>query len=128
MRHEELYIESRKYLNVIGGYFLPYRMVMKGELTFNQALDISIKQSSDHQPHRVTMLIDLYFPELKKEFIEVMAIRDRLNELVNGYKEQYKTGNHDGSKWLELFQPDLELFCKKASKFEDSIAALSHDV
>lgn len=44
LRHEELYVESRKYLDAMISHFLSYRMVIKGELTFNQALDMTIQQ------------------------------------------------------------------------------------
>jgi hypothetical protein len=129
LRHEELYVESRKYLGAIVSYFLPYRMVMKGELTFNQALDMTIHQgqSRDHQPHRVTMLIDLYFPELKAEFDEVMAVRNKLVRLVDGYKQQYKTGDLDSGRWLKLFQPLLELLGTKATQFENRVAVFGRD-
>ncbi|MDD5463020.1 MAG: hypothetical protein PHG00_15540 [Methylococcales bacterium] len=65
---------------------------MKGELTFNQALDLNIDNGSkrDFEPHRVMMIIDMYFPNLQKPFNEIMAKRDFLNRIVTGYKEQYK--------------------------------------
>lgn len=129
LRHEELYVESRKYLDAMVSYFLPYRMVMKGELTFNQALDMTIQQgqSRDFQPHRVTMLIDLYFPELNPPFDEVMAVRDNLGRLVDGYKQQVKTGDPDGDRWFRLFQPLLESLEVKATQFENCVAALGRD-
>jgi len=128
LRHEELYVESRKYFDAIVIYYLPYRKVMEGELTFNQALDITIERSkSDHQPHRVKMLIDLYFPELKAEFDELMAVLVILNKCVCGYKVQYKTGNLDGSKWLEVFQPTFESFGKKSTECADRIAILERN-
>ena len=86
-----------------------------GELTFSQAEDLRINNNSkkDNDHHRVTMIIDMYFPELEKPFKEIMAIQDILNRIVSGYKEQYKTGNTDGVKWLALFQADLEELVKK---------------
>lgn len=129
LRHEELYVESRKYLDAMVSYFLPYRMVMKGELTFNQALDMTIQQgqSRDFQPHRVTMLIDLYFPELKPPFDEIMAVRGNLGRLVDGYKQQVKTGDPDGDRWFKLFQPLLESLDVKATQFENCVAVLGRD-
>jgi hypothetical protein len=45
-RAEELYVESKKYLNAIGVHFLPYKKVMTGDLKFDQALDLAIDMSS----------------------------------------------------------------------------------
>ena len=83
---------------------------MKGELTFNQTPDITIESGSkiDYEPHRVTMIIDIYFPQIKSKFDQMMEIRDKLNLLVDGYKEQYKRGNFDGTRWLDALQPLLE--------------------
>lgn len=109
-RLEELYVLSNKYLDTLVSNYLPYRMVMKGQLTFNQALDMTIESTSkrDYDPHRVTMLINMYFSEIKPAFDEIMSIREKLNRIIDGYKEQYRTGDTDGSKWLELFQSLLE--------------------
>ncbi|HNO76144.1 MAG TPA: hypothetical protein PKG49_11190 [Nitrosomonas mobilis] len=125
-RVEELYIESKKYLNAVGIHYLPYKKVMEGELTFNQALDLNIGNGSkrDFEPHRVTMIIDMYFPNLQKPFNEIMAKRDFLNRIVTGYKEQYKTGGTDGSRWLEPFQAKLEELSEAITAFEKLVASL----
>jgi hypothetical protein len=54
-RAEELYVESKKYLNNMVSYYLPYKQVMKGELTFNQALDLTINSLSENKSeyHRI---------------------------------------------------------------------------
>jgi hypothetical protein len=99
---------------------------MRGELTFSQAQEVIITTFSkkDYEPHRVTMLIDIYFPELKSPFQELIEIRDRLGAMIDGYKARYKTGDTDGSKWLEKFQPSFEELEKQATKVEELIASL----
>lgn len=126
-RLEELYILSNKYLNRLVGYYLPYRMVMKGELTFNQALDITIEDGSkkEYDPHRVTMLIHMYFPEVKPAFDEIMAIREKMNKIISDYKEQYKRGDIDGSRWLVKFQPLLSKIGILADSFDKNIVNLN---
>jgi len=125
-RLEELYVESRKYFDAIVSHYLPYRKVMRGELTFSQAQEVIITTFSkkDYEPHRVTMLIDIYFPELKSPFQELIEIRDRLGAMIDGYKARYKTGDTDGSKWLEKFQPSFEELEKQATKVEELVASL----
>lgn len=73
------------------------------------------------------MLIDLYFLELKSPFDEVMAIRDNIGRLVDGYKQQVKTGDSDGDRWVKLFQPLLESLDVKTTQFENCIAVLGRD-
>lgn len=99
---------------------------MKGELTFNQALDLTIDNGSkrDFEPHRVAMIVDIYFPNLQKPFDEIMAKRDFLNRIVTGYQEQYKTGDTDGSRWLEPFQIKLEELSEAIKAFEKLVASL----
>jgi hypothetical protein len=53
-----------------------------------------------------------------------MNIREKLNDIVDGYKEQYKRGNIDGSRWLELFQPLFEEIGILADGFDKHIVKL----
>jgi len=125
-RLEELYVISNKWLGLLVSHYLPFRGAMEGELTFNQALDITIESGSkiNYEPHRVTMLIDLYFPQIKSEFDQMMEIREKLNLLVDGYKEQYKRGNFDGTRWLDAFQPLLERLGILSDEFTAHIVKL----
>ncbi|MDD4402771.1 MAG: hypothetical protein PHI24_13185 [Desulfitobacteriaceae bacterium] len=125
-RLEEFYVLSNKYLNMLVGHYLPFRMVMEKEITFNQALDLVIESGSksDCEPHRVTMLIDLYFPEVKPEFDKIVNVREKLNEIIDGYKKQYKCGDTDGSIWLNNFQPLFETLGVLTDGFEKNIAKL----
>ena len=125
-RLEELYVTSNKYLDALIGYYLPYRMVMKGQLTFNQALDITIESKKDYDPHRVTMLINMYFPEVKPAFDEILGLREKLNRIVDSYKEQYRTGVIDGSKYLEVFQPLLEKLDELAAGFHQHVVRIKY--
>jgi hypothetical protein len=122
-RHEQLYIECRRYFGDIVSYFLPYRSVMRGDMTYNLALDMTIadgKSSSD--ANRVFMLVDFYFPEFKDDLLEVVRVRDQLNKIMSGFSEQYRTGDTDGARWLELFQPAFEELAEKMEAFEERVA------
>jgi len=118
---EELYVISDKYFNTLISHFLPYRTVMKGELTFNEALDLNIDTKLNFDVQRVSMIIHMYFPKLENSYDEILKVREELNEIIFHYGEQYKNGNQDGSKWLLSFQPDLELISKKMQNFRDEL-------
>lgn len=122
-RLEELFILSDKYFNALISYQLPLRMVMKGEISFNDALDLHIKWSDESKDNfqRVDMIIEMYFTELKKPYNEILLIRDDLNILSEKYKKEYIEGNNDGQKYLNLFQPKLEELTKKITHFRKNI-------
>lgn len=124
MRHEELYVGSRKYFDAIVINYLPYREVMKGELTFDEAFDLITQQSEsiEYEPHRVVMLVEMYFPELKTSLDDVLAIQDRLNRVIAGYKLQYKSGDTDGDRWLKLFQPLFDTLGERIAHFKRNVA------
>tara|TARA_R110000764_G_scaffold14092_1_gene40434 strand:- start:694 stop:1263 length:570 start_codon:yes stop_codon:yes gene_type:complete len=124
-RLEELYVESRRYMNAVVTYFLPYRQVMEGELTFNQALDLSIDRGYTHNPERVHLIMDMYFPELRDSFSDVEKILDKTNSILHGYKLQYKQGDCSGERWLPLFQESLERLSKAASDFEKHVQEIA---
>jgi hypothetical protein len=104
-RLEELYLLVEGWVNTLFMYFLPYARVMRGDLTFNQALDITIdvggKSTVDFK--RIEMIIDLYFPELRTDLDRVHAAREAANKIIHKYKKQYETGDTDGRQFLQPF-------------------------
>ncbi|MBL0687394.1 MAG: hypothetical protein JJV94_06180 [Sulfurospirillum sp.] len=129
-RLEELYILSDKYFNTLVSHQLPLRMVMKGEISFNDALDLQIERGKEKKfdYNRVNMIIEMYFNELQEPYSEVLKIRDELNNISEGYKNQYKTGDYDGRKWLDLFQPKLELLTQKTGNFKNKLTKFIKNV
>jgi hypothetical protein len=126
-RLEEIYVEAKCYMNAVVTHFLPYRKVMKGELTYNEALDLTINRNYSHNPERVHLIMDMYYPELKSTFSEVESELSRINQILNGYNQQYKQGDDSGEKWLPLFQENLESLGKAASKFESHVAEIARN-
>jgi len=124
-RLEELYVESTKYMDKMTIHFLPYRRVMKGEITYNQALDLTLESKIDYDPIRVKMIMDMYFPALNATFKEVEKSLDRASKIQHGFKLQYKQGNPDGEKWLPLFQESLEDLAESTSAFKKHVAQIA---
>jgi len=125
-RLEELYVESRKYMNHMITHFLPYLKVMQGELTYNEALDLNIaKGNITHNPDRVHLIMDMYFPELRESFRIVEKRLDIVNDINDGYKHQYKQGDYSGHKWLPLFQKALKELGDSTSNFEKHVSSIA---
>jgi hypothetical protein len=78
--------------------------------------------ATDYDHNHVLMLLDCYFPELKEEFDAIMETRERLGKIMRGFREQYRTGNTDGSRRLHLFQPEYEALGQRMEAFEERIA------
>ena len=87
-RLEELYVESKKYMNSIVGHFLPYIKVMQGEITYDDVLDMTLNTKIEHNYERVLLIMDMYFPELRDSFSKVEAELAKTNEIKNKYKLQ----------------------------------------
>lgn len=124
-RLEEIYVESRRYMNSLVTHFLPYRRVMEGELTYNQALDLTLERSYVHSPERVSLIMDMYFPELRESFIKVESCLEKTNQIKHSYKLQYKQGDTSGEKWLPIFQEALIQLSDAASGFEKHVASIA---
>ncbi len=126
-RIEKLYVEAKKYMIGIFNYFLPYGQVMKGEIDFNQALDMTIDYKANYNPERVLLIMDMYFPEVKSAFAEVEKVRDELNHIIHLFKEDYKRGSFSKVEWYQSFQSGLERFLESSTKFEECVAKIARN-
>lgn len=94
-----------EWLNALCVHYLPYPYVMRGELTFDQALDQNIESAKDKPLDfkRLEMIVDLYFPGLRTPLDRVHAAREDANKIIEKYKKRYKERSTDGSAFLQPF-------------------------
>jgi hypothetical protein len=93
---EELYLAAEAYERNLAKHFLPGYAVVKGEMSWNDYLDLEIKNADKNDKEaslQVLMLIDIYFPQLQTEFKKYSDQRDLLNKILNDHKRAYKAGN-----------------------------------
>ncbi|MBE0374751.1 hypothetical protein PFLA_a3651 [Pseudoalteromonas flavipulchra NCIMB 2033 = ATCC BAA-314] len=109
-------------------YYLPYRQVMEGELTYNQALDLTLEGNYSHNPERVFLIMDMYFPELRESFTMVEKSNTKIREIQNAFKLQYKQGNPSGRNWLPMFQDALEALSSSAKNFEEHVTSIARKI
>lgn len=102
-RLEELYLLSEKWVNALSTNYFPYFSVMKGEMSYNQALDMTIEQckNNTYDFNKINMLIDLYFHDIKRHYDEVCEARSKANLILDEHKKEYKSGNADGRSYLK---------------------------
>jgi len=125
-RLEELYLITDVWLNANVTYWLPYQKVMLGELTYDQALDITIKQGGNnkYEFNRIKMLIDLYFSSVRKEYDELLAVQNKIIQILETHKREYKKGNLNGLKFVDPILSEQKVFAEKSAILMQSITAL----
>ena len=98
---EELYLLLEEWLSSLLTYYLPYMSVMKGELSYNDALDQTIDLGNSRKVNykRLEMLIDIYFSEVKQEFALLLEKRSKAGDIMAAHKMEYKKGNLDGRQF-----------------------------
>jgi hypothetical protein len=113
---EELYLLHEAWLNALATSYLPFLSVMKGEMTYDDALDLFIKNNKSPTVDfkRLQMLVDLYFPEIKVAFDQLSAARDGANAIKSAHKREYKAGHLDGLPFALPFIEAQQLLQKQA--------------
>ena len=127
---EELYLLTDTWITAIITNWLPYHKVMLGELTYNQALDITIQQGENYKYEfsRIKMLIDLYFPSVLEKYNELLKAKNSVNQILDTHKRDYKKGNINGLKYAEPFLNEQKKFAEKVEILMQSITDLSKTV
>lgn len=102
-RGEELFVSINKFATQTAVVHLPLYAVMKGELTYNHYLDhlISRTKKIDYDPTRIELLIQVYFPELSREYDIIRGKIDELNDVIERHKCTYKdSGGEEAPQFI----------------------------
>ena len=115
---EELYVLSSHWLTNLFANSLHLSFVMKGKITYNEYMDLSIKSSTnrEHDFSRLEMIVGIYGQSLKETYDDVLEARSRVNRIAADHKAAYEKGQ-SGERFLETFtsaQIELER-CLKGS-------------
>lgn len=121
---EELYVLFKKWDASISQVYLTRTSVMAGKLDYRSALEINkdVGEKSTVDFSRLEMLIDLYFPKLKSDYIKVIEVRGVVNKIMLEHDNQCLSGDVDGKKFLASFLNAQDNFDKEADKFIQLIA------
>lgn len=125
-RLEELYILTDKWLGVFTNQYLRLSLVMKGQIDYNQYLDMVIEEGKSSQAEfvRLKMILDIYGQELKNDFKLIFDCREEINNLISKHKERYRNGVNDPS-YLEPFTTKSLEIVKLGELALEKTAALS---
>lgn len=121
---EELYLLINKYCDTLVMHWLPYMKVMKQQISYNDALDLTIsRDKNDINYYRIEMLINYYIHSIKPNFQIILDARERVNEILQIHKSEYKNGILDGSRFIEAIQNETGLISEQCSVINQALAA-----
>jgi hypothetical protein len=89
---EELFLALQAWCVAFLGNHIVWPRVMLGEMDYNEALDIQLKNppKSHGKLDTVTMLVNLYLPELRPELEAILKARDDVNAIQGKFRKAYK--------------------------------------
>ena len=102
---------------------------MRGDLDYNQGLDIQIKHNTekDYNHETATMLINIYFPQLRPAFEAILHRRDEINRIQAVFKAAYKRGT-SGEPFVQPFSQQLALIGEDEKKLTDELFLISSKI
>ena len=122
-RLEELYETLALWDVQMASYSITWMMCMQGKLSYNDALDISTKNvRGDVNFHRIEMLIDVYSPDDRKFYDEIIEKRTSAN-LINSKFRSYYENAEQGSVF-----PDWPKYVEAHGELEGSFGVLKQQV
>ena len=127
-RLEELYSLVSRWANEVGIHHLTYRRVMDGDLTYNQALDITIKHKPAVDANRMFTLAELYFPSAHESLQSLKSFRDEAAAIQSSFKQAYKMDGQPSKKHSQALTLLLGEFDLAAKKYQEALAAYAKDV
>lgn len=93
IKAEALYLAANEYGRTLAGYTLTYFPVIKGDIDWNEMLDMQIKAGSEKREHGgaelMTMLVEIYFPSVRPALADVFDARTEFNKFANEMKREY---------------------------------------
>ena len=115
---EELYLAVEGFDRSLSTYFLAAYPLVKGEISWNDFHDLSIKNDDRRDAEaslQVLMLIDIYFPDIKPIFDKYLEQRDTLGRILSEHKRAYKAGTVS----REFFEPFHRAMLDLASRSKE---------
>ena len=122
-RLEELYQLVSTWAGEVVLYYITFRKVMDGELTYNQALDVT-NGKNNLDAARLFTLAELYFPISHDALSDIKSDRDELAKTLNLYKNKYKEfgPEADDENFAKLLTAKLLEFNSAVDRYQESLA------
>ena len=125
---EALYLAIERYDRSLSVHFLSYYSLLKNEISYNDLLDLQIKRDSNsigsgEALETATMLINVYFSDLKFHLDRYMTVCEGINKIIANHKRAYKGGDSDGTPWLKQFDEAIQELDRTSDAFKQAVIA-----
>ena len=127
-RLEELYSLVGRWAGEVVIHHVTYRKVMENELTYNQALDITLKGEQSVDANRMFTLAELYFPSAHLALQELKTLRDEAASIQSSFKQSYKQDGAPSREHAKALTLVLEKFNAAIAKYQVQLSAHAKDV
>ncbi len=128
VRLEELYSLTSNWAKLFVIHHTRYRKVMKGELTYNEALDLELANSSTIDANRMFTLAELYFPSAHEALQDLNQLLNEASSIQNSFKKIYKEGQSTSEKHAKGLTEVLLRFNTAVEIYKKLLAAYAKSV
>lgn len=104
---EALYLSADEFSKNFSSLLISYLPVARGEISYNQMLDMQIergKSKNSNAYETMIMLASIYFPEVLNEIDGLHKNRDKYNTIKQAHRTAYHEGDGVGPEWEEAFR------------------------
>lgn len=115
---ETLYLAVDQFVKLLSIHALSYYPVLKGDIDWNQMLDLQIASGSKPGRHEgadvMEMLVALYFLSVRPALADLLKARDGFNAITHEMKRDYKQyGRIPADRHGQRFQQAVDLINAK---------------
>lgn len=104
---EALYLAANEFSLGFSSLLIGYLPVTRGEISYNQMLDMQIergKANKNDAHETMIMLSSIYFPEVFEEIEKLHAVRDKYSLIKQAHRTAYHEGDGIGPEWEDAFR------------------------
>ena len=117
-RLEELHVLVTHWLTSLFSYYLNTRSFIEGKFDY-----VGTEQKAELQ--RIESIIDIYSPELRPPYDEVIDARTNMNSIALMHRREYDQGVNEGEKFLKSFDQASADIDKYGESLKAEIAQLA---
>lgn len=129
-RAEELYVIVKKWCSAMISDYFPYVRVMRGQFSYNDALDMTLAsgEKQKYDPDRMHMICEIYFPNLSQPINDLLELNCELHDFRNIFKNKYESGKLKDERMADAYLEKINVLIEEARKLEHKVANAVKDV
>lgn len=129
-RAEELYIIVKKWCRTMITDHFPYVRVMRGQLSYNDALDMTLAsgEKRGYDPERMHMICDIYFQELSKEIADILDMNCKILDFRELCKKELESGRIKDERMADAYLKKINALIEAARRLEHQVANVAKSV